>query len=111
MVAPDVFTAMSDRGYVHLAFSSADVDAVAAELVSRGVELGISRQPTLMRQVLGCCLFAITMAILLRLLPPLSAYKNKMKNQDYVHHSIVRSAAKTHIGKIIMKKHFYGSTG
>ena len=38
-VAPDVFTAMSDRGYVHMAFSSADVDAVAAELVSRGVEL------------------------------------------------------------------------
>ncbi|MDB4426695.1 VOC family protein [Porticoccaceae bacterium] len=38
-VAPDVFTAMSDRGYVHIAFRSADVDAVAAELVSRGVEL------------------------------------------------------------------------
>ena len=38
-VAPDVFTAMSDRGYVHIAFTSADVDAVAAELLSRGVAL------------------------------------------------------------------------
>ena len=27
VVAPDVFTAMSDRGYVHMAFKSADVDA------------------------------------------------------------------------------------
>ena len=38
-VAPDVFTAMSDRGYVHLAFNSPDVDAVAAELIDRGVKL------------------------------------------------------------------------
>lgn len=38
-VAPDVFAAMSDRGYVHLAFNSADVDAVAVELTRRGVEL------------------------------------------------------------------------
>jgi methylmalonyl-CoA/ethylmalonyl-CoA epimerase len=41
-VAPDVFTAMSDRGYVHIAFTSADVDAVAAELLSRGVALELS---------------------------------------------------------------------
>ena len=31
-LAPDVFAAMSDRGYVHMAFKSADVDAVAAAL-------------------------------------------------------------------------------
>ena len=35
----DVFAAMSDRGYVHMAFKSADVDAVAAALIERGVEL------------------------------------------------------------------------
>lgn len=35
----DVFSALSDRGYVHLAFSSPDVDAVAVELLSRGIDL------------------------------------------------------------------------
>ena len=42
VVAPDVFTAMSDRGYVHMAFKSADVDAVAAAELSRGVELELA---------------------------------------------------------------------
>lgn len=41
-VAPDVFTAMSDRGYVHMAFNTEDVDAVAAELIQRGVELELA---------------------------------------------------------------------
>ena len=36
---PDLGTALSDRGFGHLAFLAADVDAVAAELERRGVVL------------------------------------------------------------------------
>lgn len=36
---PDLATALSDRGFGHLAFLAADVDAVAAELQRRGVAL------------------------------------------------------------------------
>ena len=35
----DLVSALSDRGFGHLAFLAADVDAVAAELKSRGVKL------------------------------------------------------------------------
>ena len=36
---PDLATALSDRGFGHLAFLAADVDAVAAELARRGAEI------------------------------------------------------------------------
>lgn len=36
---PDLGTALSDRGFGHLAFLAADVDAVAKELARRGVEI------------------------------------------------------------------------
>lgn len=36
---PDLATALSDRGFGHLAFLAADVDAVADELKRRGVEI------------------------------------------------------------------------
>ncbi len=36
---PDLGAALGNRGFGHLAFLSADVDAVAAELEARGVEL------------------------------------------------------------------------
>ncbi len=36
---PDLGAALSDRGYGHLAFLTVDVDAVAAELLARGVDL------------------------------------------------------------------------
>ncbi|MBE9108527.1 VOC family protein [Nodosilinea sp. LEGE 07298] len=38
-IPADLVTALSDRGFGHLAFLAADVDAVAAELVARGVPL------------------------------------------------------------------------
>ena len=38
-IPADLGTALSDRGFGHLAFLTADVDAVAAELESRGVKL------------------------------------------------------------------------
>jgi|TARA_B110000879_G_scaffold76881_1_gene107030 methylmalonyl-CoA/ethylmalonyl-CoA epimerase len=74
-VAPDVFTAMSDRGYVHLAFSSADVDAVAAELISRGVELELA--PTNF-DAAGVRLLFIrdNNGNLIEIVTPLSAYKD-----------------------------------
>ena len=73
-VAPDVFTAMSDRGYVHLAFSSADVDAVAAELISRGVELEL---PPTDFDAAGVRLLFIrdNNGNLIEIVTPLSAYK------------------------------------
>ena len=73
-VAPDVFTAMSDRGYVHLAFSSADVDAVAAELVSRGVEL---EMPPTNFDAAGVRLLFIrdNNGNLIEIVTPLTAYK------------------------------------
>ncbi len=73
-VAPDVFTAMSDRGYVHMAFSSADVDAVAAELVSRGVELEL---PPTNFDAAGVRLLFIrdNNGNLIEIVTPLSAYK------------------------------------
>ncbi len=36
---PDLATALNDRGFGHLAFLAADVDAVASELEARGVDL------------------------------------------------------------------------
>ena len=74
-VAPDVFTAMSDRGYVHLAFSSADVDAVAAELISRGVELEL---PPTNFDAAGVRLLFIrdNNGNLIEIVTPLSAYKH-----------------------------------
>lgn len=74
VVAPDVFTAMSDRGYVHMAFSSADVDAVAAELVRRGVELELA--PTNF-DAAGVRLLFIrdNNGNLIEIVTPLSAYK------------------------------------
>ena len=73
-VSPDVFTAMSDRGYVHLAFSSADVDAVAAELVSRGVEL---EMPPTNFDAAGVRLLFIrdNNGNLIEIVTPLTAYK------------------------------------
>ena len=38
-IPADLATALSDRGFGHLAFLAADVDAVAAELMARGVDL------------------------------------------------------------------------
>ena len=38
-IPADLATALSDRGFGHLAFLAADVDAVAAELAARGVDL------------------------------------------------------------------------
>tara|TARA_B110000902_G_scaffold237398_1_gene284402 strand:+ start:596 stop:1171 length:576 start_codon:yes stop_codon:yes gene_type:complete len=74
-IAPDVFTAMSDRGYVHLAFSSADVDAVAAELISRGVELEL---PPTNFDAAGVRLLFIrdNNGNLIEIVTPLSAYKH-----------------------------------
>lgn len=40
-VPGDLATALSDRGYGHLAFLAADVDAVAEELEARGVSLAV----------------------------------------------------------------------
>ncbi|MBT4832192.1 MAG: VOC family protein [Porticoccaceae bacterium] len=73
-VAPDIFTAMSDRGYVHMAFNSADVDAVAAELVSRGVELEL---PPTNFDAAGVRLLFIrdNNGNLIEIVTPLSAYK------------------------------------
>ena len=73
-LAPDVFAAMSDRGYVHLAFSSADVDAVAAELVSRGVEL---EMPPTNFDAAGVRLLFIrdNNGNLIEIVTPLTAYK------------------------------------
>jgi methylmalonyl-CoA/ethylmalonyl-CoA epimerase len=75
-VAPDVFTAMSDRGYVHLAFSSADVDAVAAELISRGVELEL---PPTDFDAAGVRLLFIrdNNGNLIEIVTPLSAYESQ----------------------------------
>ena len=39
MTPPDLATALSDRGFGHLAFLAADVDAVAEELEQRGAEI------------------------------------------------------------------------
>ena len=74
-VAPDVFTAMSDRGYVHLAFTSADVDAVAAELIRRGVELEL---PPTDFDAAGVRLLFIrdNNGNLIEIVTPLSAYKH-----------------------------------
>ena len=76
VVAPDVFTAMSDRVYVHMAFNSADVDGVAAELISRGVELELA--PTNF-DAAGVRLLFIrdNNGNLIEIVTPLSAYKNK----------------------------------
>ena len=73
-VAPDVFTTMSDRGYVHMAFSSADVDAVAAELISRGVELEL---PPTNFDAAGVRLLFIrdNNGNLIEIVTPLSAYQ------------------------------------
>ncbi|MEL6136163.1 MAG: VOC family protein [Cyanobacteria bacterium J06628_6] len=38
-IPPDLPSALSDRGFGHLAFLAADVDAVAAALEARGVEI------------------------------------------------------------------------
>ena len=74
-VAPDVFTAMSDRGYVHLAFTSADVDAVAEELIRRGVELEL---PPTNFDAAGVRLLFIrdNNGNLIEIVTPLSAYKD-----------------------------------
>ena len=73
-VAPDVFTAMSDRGYVHIAFTSADVDAVAAELLSRGVALEL---PPTNFDAAGVRLLFIrdNNGNLIEIVTPLSAYR------------------------------------
>lgn len=73
-VAPDVFTAMSDRGYVHIAFRSSDVDAVAAELISRGVELEL---PPTNFDAAGVRLLFIrdNNGNLIEIVTPLSTYK------------------------------------
>jgi len=67
---------MSDRGYVHMAFNSADVDGVAAELISRGVELELA--PTNF-DAAGVRLLFIrdNNGNLIEIVTPLSAYKNK----------------------------------
>lgn len=73
-VAPDVFTAMSDRGYVHLAFNSPDVDAVAAELIDRGVKLEL---PPTNFDAAGVRLIFIrdNNGNLIEIVTPLSAYQ------------------------------------
>lgn len=72
---PDVFAAMSDRGYVHLAFSSVDVDAVAEELISRGVELEL---PPTNFDAAGVRLLFIrdNNGNLIEIVTPLSVYKH-----------------------------------
>jgi len=65
---------MSDRGYVHLAFNSPDVDAVAAELIDRGVKLEL---PPTNFDAAGVRLIFIrdNNGNLIEIVTPLSAYQ------------------------------------
>lgn len=89
---PDVFAALSDRGFVHLSFMSADVDAVAAELLSRGVELELP--PTTFVDAGRRLLFIRdNNGNLIEIVTPLSAYKSSENKSSVNKSSIANSSA------------------
>lgn len=75
-IPPNLETSLSDRGYGHMGFLSADVDAVAAELKRRGVEIVVP--PTSFPDAGRRLIFIRdNNGNLIEFLTPLSAYEKK----------------------------------